>query len=270
MRVTLPAPVAYLPENLLILFERPGRELTVRVIEVEGKTLTLEAGGERFQARLAGALVPEDFRPGETVRVRVLSAGPPVVLHLIEGSGVSRVQERLADLVRLIQGRALPVPEGPLVSERPDLSSLLTFLLQAVGERPEEDKAPRREAKAAETPLTQTLLHLWKGGGLILPFFFADRLSWGFLEADREKERPRERYIYLRLFLGNLGLMEAFLRLQGSQLKVDFLFSREEALTLARKEVINLRRELAERGFWPEISLEKAYHEPGALLAREG
>ena len=55
------SPVYFLPENLFSLLSRPGRELTVRVLQIEGKMLYLELGGDKFQAQIAGAFNPEDF-----------------------------------------------------------------------------------------------------------------------------------------------------------------------------------------------------------------
>jgi len=52
MQITAPAPIIYLPENLWSFFSRPGRELLIKVLNIEGKTLYLELGGEKFQARI--------------------------------------------------------------------------------------------------------------------------------------------------------------------------------------------------------------------------
>ncbi len=274
MRVTLPAPVTYLPESLFSLLGQPGRELTVRVVEVEGKTLTLETGGERFQARLAGSLLPEDFRLGETVRVRVLSSGPPVLLHLVEGPGVTRVEERFARLIQFLQTQGGNLsPEFPAVSEKPDPLSLVTFLVKMMGEVQEEkEKVGGDEGDKKLSRDWGVLTRFWQEGHLVLPFFFTDRLSWGFLEAGREDwSSESEKFFYLRLFLSELGLVEAFIRAtSGKALKINLFFSREEALTLAREGIVELRRELAEKGFWPEITLEQSYYEPGIILAKEG
>ncbi len=268
MRVTLPAPVTYLP----------GRELTVRVVEVEGKTLTLETGGERFQARLAGSLLPEDFRLGENVRVRVLSPGPPVLLQLVEGPGVRRAEERFARLVQVLQPQVAALASKlPAVSEKPDPLSLVAFLVRIMDREVREKEKFSAEIEDRkifqESGRDWTILsRFWQEGHLVLPFFFADRLSWGFMEAGREEgTSDGESFFYLRLFLSELGLMEAFVRAGAEKsLKISFYFSREEALALAREGVLELRRELAERGFWPEITLEKSYYEPGVILVKEG
>ncbi|MBX6423594.1 hypothetical protein [Thermosulfurimonas sp. F29] len=276
MRVALPAPVTYLPESLFSLLGQPGRELTVRVVEVEGKTLTLETGGERFQARLAGSLLPADFRAGATVRVRVLSAGPPVLLQLVEGPGIGRAEEKLTGLLQFLQGRAVAVSgKLPAVSERPAPETLAGFLVHLLSEKTEEgeEKHPVGGRREAPSPHEEAvLLRFWREGQMVLPFFFADRFSWGFLEVGREEDiEGGERFFYVRVFLSELGLMEAFIRSSAERiLRVNFFFSRDEALNLARKEVLELRRELAERGFWPEITLERSYYEPGIILAREG
>ncbi len=278
MRVTLPAPVTYLPESLFALLEQPGRELTVRVVEVEGKTLTLETGGERFQARLAGSLLPEDFRLGENVRVRVLSPGPPVLLQLVEGPGVRRAEERFARLVQVLQPQVAALASKlPAVSEKPDPLSLVAFLVRIMDREVREKEKFSAEIEDRkifqESGRDWTILsRFWQEGHLVLPFFFADRLSWGFMEAGREEgTSDSERFFYLRLFLSELGLMEVFIRAVAEKsLKINFYFSREEALALAREGVLELRRELAERGFWPEITLEKSYYEPGVILVKEG
>ena len=369
MRVTAPAPVTFLPENLFSLFSRPGRELTVRIVQIEGKTLTLETGGEKFQARIAGTLLPEDFRPGETLRVRVLSSGPPVLLHLVEGERLSQAEARLLKFFQEIQAR-LPrlSPSWPLVSEKPDLKALVSLLLQeavtpevlseavtpeelkreikepiyfslrnrgdqkpqlasqfpeelslkeeafknqgakgnvSVGESlktskkaaqaevhlqtepvPEEKAGVSRKEAPEERPVFQEALKkgpersekdlpvLGRGfqpRGLWLPFVFSDRTSWGFLEIEREnQEAEGARHFYLRLFLSELGVVEAFLRQWKTRLQVHFYFSREEALEWARRYLSELKSDMAERGLAAEIMLEKSYYEPGTILAKEG
>ncbi|MDK2861912.1 MAG: hypothetical protein PWP33_1115, partial [Thermodesulfobacterium sp.] len=89
MQITAPAPILYLPENLWFLFSRPGRELVIRVVGIEGKTLNLELGGEKFQAKIAGTVNPEDFKVGENIRVKVLQTGNPVVLQVVSGEKTS-------------------------------------------------------------------------------------------------------------------------------------------------------------------------------------
>ena len=83
MQITAPAPIIYLPENLWSLFTRPGRELLIRVIAIEGKTLFLDLGGEKFRAQIGGSLNPQDFYPGQTLRVRVAQIGYPIVLQIL-------------------------------------------------------------------------------------------------------------------------------------------------------------------------------------------
>ncbi|QJA05515.1 hypothetical protein FVE67_01320 [Thermosulfurimonas marina] len=271
MRVITPAPVTYLPENLVPLFSQPGRELTVRVIEVEGKTLTLETGGERFQARLAGSLFPEAFRPGESLRVRVVSTGPPLLLHLVEGREGGRPLSRLKYLLALLPQAAAEFPsELPAVSEKEGLAPLVALLVEALKEEKREILREKSEAFHSQKDLVQFFRHLFSEGALVLPFVFADRLSWGLLEAEGQKEGRKERYFYLRLFLSELGLVEVLLQAQDQHLGLHFYFSREETLKLAREALSELRGALLERGFVPEITLEKGYYEPGVILAREG
>ncbi len=272
MRVTAPAPVTFLPENLFALFSRPGRELTVRVVEVQGKTLTLETGGEKFQARIAGSLLPEDFHPVEMVRVRVVSSGPPMLLHILESERLPQAEVRLLQLLQDIQ-KELPtvVSRFPAFSEKPELRPLVSFLLKWLEEgREKTEESPRGEDKSRGERLPGQILH---NKGFLLPLAFADGRSWGFLEAGEEvpTEGSGPRFLYLRLFLSELGLVEAFLGWQGvSKLLVRFYFSREEALELARRELPELRRELSERGFYAEITLERSEYEPGIILMREG
>ncbi|RUM87345.1 MAG: hypothetical protein DSZ24_06380 [Thermodesulfatator sp.] len=345
MRVITPAPVTFLPENLVPLFSQPGRELTVRVIEVEGKTLTLETGGERFQARLAhipfaealrpgetlrvrvvstspsllihlieeeGApsflepgreltvrvigmegrtlilesegerfparlaptLGPEVFRPGEALRVRVLSTGPPVLLQLVEGREGGPPSLRLEPLLALLPQKAAEVFPGlPAVSEREDLPALVALVVKALEEHPgREEISPRKEEGESHLPrdLQAVLSHILSEGVLVLPFVFADRLSWGLLEAREREEAGEGASFYLRLFLSELGLVEVLMHKLDRGLRLHFYFSREEALKLAREAVAELRGVLLEKGWIPEIVLEKGYYEPGVILAKEG
>jgi hypothetical protein len=83
MQITAPAPIIYLPENLWSFFTRPGRELLIRVLNIEGKTLYLELGGEKFQARIGGTLTSENFTVGEVLKVRVAKTGNPIILQII-------------------------------------------------------------------------------------------------------------------------------------------------------------------------------------------
>lgn len=275
MRVTAPAPVTFLPENLFSLFSRPGRELTVRVIEVQSKTLTLETGGEKFQARIAGSFMPEDFRPGETLRVRVVSTGPPILLQIVEEEKLSGAEARFLKIFQGVKAEwSSLVSRLPTVSERPELHPLVSFLVKLLEEeRPEKGKFQEvtpRALEEAKSSLASLLVH---DRGFLLPFVFADRASWGFLESGEETKASAQgkRYFYLRLFLSELGLVEAFLGLYlPSKLDVHFYFSREEALELARKHLLELKKELAERGLYVEISLEKSHYEPGVILTREG
>ncbi len=261
MRVTAPAPVTYLPETLFLLFSRPGRELTVRVIEVEGKTLTLEAGGERFQARIAGTLFPEDFRPGESVRVRVVSSGPPVLLQIVESERLPQAEARLLQVIHVVQKLAPEVVRRLKgVSERPNVEDLVSVFVKLLEEdSPEKDSVQRVFIQERS---------------LFVPFVFSDKVSWGLLEIGREPKEGKgasSSMYYLRLFLSELGLVEAFLLLQGvSKLSIRFYFSRDEALELARAHVAELKKELGERGFYSEISLEKSHYEPGVIIAYEG
>jgi len=281
MRVTAPAPVTFLPESLFSLFSRPGRELLVRVIEVESKTLTLETGGEKFQARIAGSFLPEDFRPGETLRVRVLSSGPPVLLHIVEGEKLSGAEARLLQIFQDVQAE-LPslVSRLPTVSERPELFPLVSFFVKLL--EGEEDKTQalkngkkrfEHQGLTLEKETLSTLSHLIQDRSFILPFAFADRSSWGFLEVgeDTGVASQGKRYFYLRLFLSELGLVEAFMGFHTSnRLNLHFYFSREEGLELARKHLIELKEDLADRGFYAEVTLERSHYEPGVILVREG
>jgi hypothetical protein len=55
--------------------------------------LYLELGGDKFQAQIAGTFNPEDFKVGETLRVRVERTEPEIVLRLISP------QKRSTDLL---------------------------------------------------------------------------------------------------------------------------------------------------------------------------
>jgi len=204
----------------------------------------------------------------------VISPGPPILLHLVEAREGGRVSSRLETLLALLSQEMAGVPpELPLISEKESLPALVTFLVRALEhEVQKEEPSGHREGEGSrpQSHLDTLLLRLFSEGALVLPFAFTDRLSWGLLEAEEEKKSGEERYFYLRLFLSDLGLVEVLLRVRGQGLGLHFYFSREEALRLAREAAAELRGALVERGFIPEITLEKGYYEPGVILTREG
>jgi len=269
MQITASAPIIYLPENLWSFFTRPGRELLIRVVNIEGKTLDLELGGERFQARVGGTINPEDFKPGETIRVRVIKTGHPIVLQLI-----SEEKEAVATDLKLFylvqQGFEKGSTEKVLL--RKDLDLLATFVKDLVSTDKKEKKTEvDKDLKKILGEKIKALKVLYQHDKVVVPFLFNDERSWGFLELNvPQEEKGKVRLFYLKLFFEYLGLVECYISYSWQEIFIDFYFVNPEAFKLAKAEQKNLQNMLVINKKYIKISINNQEVLPGHILEKKG
>ncbi len=267
MQITAPAPIIYLPENLWSLFTRPGRELVIRVIGVEGKTLFLDLGGEKFQARIGGSLNPQDFVPGQQIKVRVSQVGYPIVLQIVseEKKETSELQ-----LLYLLLHKDQDLPQEKRVSK--DVSLLSTFLKELV----EEKKASRATKETKKEKLEEFLGDKIKGfkilyeeDKVILPFIFNDEKSWGYLEIGvPEKKGKKIKLFFFKLFMEFLGMVEGLLGYESKNLWLDLSFSNKKALEEAKGELSELKKRFSFYNVSVKINLNYKEVAPGQLISK--
>lgn len=267
MQITAPTPIYYLPENLWSLFTRPGRELVMRVLEIEGKFLYLEMGGYKFQARLAGTLNPEDFKPGELIKVKVLKSEGPVVLELLGSSKESSE----VNLLYLMVKEDLSKPQ-----RQPQLSkelSLLSEMFKRVLERFEsKDKAKTQKGLedlfGEEIRISDFVL---EEDRLFLPFLFKEEKSWGYLELIIPEEKgDRVKLFLLKLFFKYLGMVEAIFCYTKDSVEVDIFFAEKKAWEFARNYLLELKKDLSFSGKLVKINFEKKEIYPGYFFNKVG
>jgi hypothetical protein len=267
MQITAPTPIYYLPENLWSLFTRPGRELVMRVLEIEGKLLYLEMGGYKFQARLAGTLNPEDFRPGELIKVKVLKSEGPIVLEIL-GSSKETTEANLLYLM-VKEGPSKPQTQAQLSKEL----SLLSEVFKRVFERLEtKDKAKNQkgleELLGKEIRISDFVL---EEDRLFLPFLFKEENSWGYLEIIVPKEKgDKVRLFWLKVFFKYLGMVEAIFSYTKDSIEVDIFFAEKKAWEFARDYFLELKKDLYFSGKFVKINFEKKEVFPGYFLNKVG
>lgn len=267
MQITAPLPIYYLPENLWSFFTRPGRELTVRVLQIEGKLLYLEFGGYKFQARLAGTLNPEDFKPGELLKVKVLKAEGPIVLEVL-GTSKESAETKLLYLFAREKPSQLPPKEG-LVREWGVISEVLKGLIFKG-----ESKEKRRVLKEWEEVIGKYVKVsdlVIEEERIFLPFVFSEEKSWGYLELPLPEEKgDKVKLFLLKLFFQYLGLVEAIFSYSSDFIMIDLYFSENTAFNLAKEELPNLRKELSFSEKSIKINLSKRETLPGLFLEKVG
>ncbi|MCS7278843.1 MAG: hypothetical protein NZ530_02130 [Thermodesulfobacteriaceae bacterium] len=269
MQITAPAPIIYLPENLWSLFSRPGRELLVRVIGIEGKTLSLELGGDRFQARIGGTLNPEDFRVGENIRIRVMKNEGPIILQVLSPRP-SKISPEL-NLLYLITSFKTK-PSGSEV-ELKEINLMVDFVRDLLWNiiRREKGEIRREKEEFFLGKDLKTLKILYEENKIILPFLFSDEKSWGYLELGLPEEiEHRVKIFSFRLFLEYLGLVEGILSYLDQKVFVDLYFYNSQALELAKKEFKELHQMFLAKDILAKINLEEKKLAPGYLLEKEG
>jgi len=270
MQITAPAPIIYLPENLWSLFTRPGRELLIRVLNVEGKTLDLELGGDRFQARVGGTINPEDFRPGSTIRVRVLRVGHPIVLQLIEEESEAAETKDLTLFYLVKEGSASKTQHTEFL--RRDFDLLASFVREFMGTEKKDKTEKKEEAlKRILGDKIKALKILYQHGKIIVPFLFYDERSWGFLELAPPKEEPgKVKLFYLKLYMEYLGLVECYFGYGKKEVYVDLYFASEDAYNLAKRELKSLEDMLVFEKKYIKISINTQEVTPGYILEKRG
>lgn len=269
MQITAPSPIIYLPENLWSFFSRPGRELLVRVIGIEGKTLNLELGGDKFQARIGGTLSPENFRLGETIRLRVIKNEGPIILQVLSPK-ISKVSPELNFLYLIISSKAQTSGTETEVKEINLMGDFIRELIwNTIKKGKEEIKKEEREIFLGRD--IKTLKILYEENKIILPFLFSDERSWGYLEFGvLEEVEGKVKIFSFRIFLEYTGLVEGILSYLDQKIFVDLYFYNPHALELAKKELGELQHLLNSYNILAKISLEEKKSTPGYLLEKEG
>lgn len=271
MQISAPTPIYYLPENLWSFFTRPGRELAVRVLQIEGKLLYLELGGHKFQARLAGTLNPEDFVPGEVLKVKVLKTEGPVVLEVMESS---RGKGEANLLYLLVKGKERDSLSPQVLAkearrEAIGLTEMLKLLVQKAGIKEKREGLKNiEEFLGKEIELSDFFL---EEDRVFMPFLLQDKKSWGYLEILPPKEKAgKVRIFLLKLFLQYLGYVEGIFYYTDDSLEIDLFFSEKGAWEWAKEYLRELRKELSFSSKFVKINLEKREVSPGQILERIG
>ena len=145
------SPVRFLSENLLSLL-RPGKTFSAKVETLEGRLLTISVGNERLEALLDESIPQGSIRPGQELRLKVVSTGEPIVLSL-ETVGPSS-KPRTDNLSNFVRSLVListsdtgSSPFHPAPRENPLPEKLLLNFLKALQEegKQKNESAPFKE-----------------------------------------------------------------------------------------------------------------------------
>ncbi|MEN3038900.1 MAG: hypothetical protein ABDI07_07090 [Candidatus Kryptonium sp.] len=267
MQVTAPSPIFYLPENLWSLLTRQGRELTVRVLQIEGKLLYLELGGHRFQARIAGTLNPEDFRSGDLLKVRVTQSEGPVVLEIVESSR-GGIEKALLYLL----GRAKDIGVEASSHKFKEISVLAT-LLKSFTERAKtkEKSTPKIALEDILGGDIQTSDLFFEEDRILIPFTLRDHRSWGYIEILSPEERnDKIRLFALNLFLEYLGYIKALFSYNDNHIEIELWVSENDTLEFFKEHMVDLKRDLSFSSKFVKINIEKRNVLPGKILDKIG
>lgn len=267
MQITAPAPIIYLPENLWSFFTKPGKELLIKVINIKGKTLYLELGGEKFQARIGGTLIPEDFTVGEILRVKVTKTGNPIILQILS----STKEKPEFNFLYLISNKFVEKPLNKEVFQK-DLGLLTTFIKEIIGSYQKEKREINdKELKELLGEKIKVFELLYKNDKIIIPFAFHEERSWGFLELSEPKEEQNKiKIFYLKIFLEYLGLLECFLGYSDKEIYVDFYISNKEAFEVIKTEIKNLERLFYFHKIPSKINVNLQEISPGQIIEKAG
>lgn len=268
MQITGPTPIYYLPENLWSLFSRPGREITARVIQIEGKLLYLELGGQRFQARLTGNLLPEDFSPGEVIRLKVLNNEGPIVLQVLEHSKTKGEHQLL---YLLVSGKRRGIVHDENIKRREWI--FLRELLRGfhAKERVIEEGGSIRNVEDLLGRELKSVEIFVEEDRLFIPFMLRDEKSWGYLEIVPSLEgKDRVKVFVLTLFLQYLGFMEAIFSYTERDLEIDLFFAEPHTLGLAKEYLKELKDELFFSEKFVKITLDRRSITPGQIIEKRG
>ncbi len=266
MQITAPSPIIYLPENLWSLFTRPGRELLVRVLNIEGKTLDLELGGDKFQARIGGTVNPEDFRIGETIRVRVVKTGHPIVLQIISE------EKETSDLkLFYVLAKESNVDVNKEIFFKKDLNLLASFIGEVLKGDKKEIKEEDKHLKKIFGDKIKSLKIIYQHDRMIFPFVFSDERSWGYLELGTPEERKgRVKLFYMKFYFEYLGLVECYISYLNKDIFLEFYFANKEAYEVAKKEAKFLKNLLVSQKIYCKIEINMEEISPGYLLEKTG
>lgn len=265
MQISAPIPIFYLPENLWSLFTRPGRELTVRVLQIEGKTLYLEMGGYKFQARLGGTLNPEDLKTGDLIRVKVVKSEGPIILQLIETEKETSPQKFLYLFAQV-------KPKSENLSSQ-NLNKEMSFLTRIFKNLISKSEEKSKSLKSVEDFLGKEVKFIQPNveeDRVFLPFVFHQDKSWGYLEIKPENKGEKVRLFFLRLFFSYLGLIEAIFAYTNHSLELDLYFADKRSAEFAKEFLRELREDLFISNKSIIINLHKRDIEPGYIIEKVG
>ena len=109
-KVSRVLPVRAFPASLFHLLQ-PGKSFTAKVETIEGRLLSLSVGGERLEALLDEKIPQGQIRPGQNLRLKVLSNGQPVILSL--DWNATRELPGKEKVLRLLRSFILTTPSSP-------------------------------------------------------------------------------------------------------------------------------------------------------------
>ncbi|OAG28644.1 hypothetical protein [Thermodesulfatator autotrophicus] len=259
VRFTAPLTLRQLPEGFIEGL-RPGQVISAKVETIEGRLLTLFVGHERLEALISDEVPLHLLKPGQSIKLKVVSLGPPLVLSL----GLEKVLSKENFL--LILGNIFKAlgKKPPFLEDVPREKVLEFFLANLL----KKEKTGANETKEPiQKELRDFLLKNWQEGQFLIPFIIGDRVSWGYLAEDSSVPRRKgERVFVLVVFLSRLGLMEArFLCYQGG-LTIQLNFASEEAFEKAQKALPGLQEMFSEFKQQVIIKSDRLSATPGQIL----
>ncbi|WP_022852796.1 hypothetical protein [Thermodesulfatator atlanticus] len=281
IRGPLPISLRNIPQGLIEILT-PGRAFTARVETIEGRLLTLFVGNEKLEAMLAEHLPQNLFKPGQVIRLKVASLGPPLVLT-IETKGEKDIKPLLKHtsqtLLKLLPQeeqnfKLLDIFKWQSASPKKAKEALF-FLVDHFFKTLSKDSSAKQtkgDAKKFRLEIREHFLKLWQEGQFVIPFLFGDRVSWSYLYEDREIAfaKPGVRSFLLVLFLSRLGYLEARFNLSPKLLLLEISFARDEALAKARKALSSLYEMFSSCEDKVIIKLNTLDAYPGQMLRLRG
>ncbi len=268
---SFPITIRYLPDPLLSVLSKPGKILEAKVETLEGRLVSLFVGEERLEAMLSPEVSPRSLRPGQTVRLKLVDIGPPVILSLL--SPETERAPLYKELTRLLRNLSKTIVSHQLLKSDQDLSLevLLLNTLFTSEKGTKDDKKVLSISGQEKKEFLALLPKFWENGILFLPFTFLDKLSWGFLLEEKKKRSGGERVFHLKLFLSSLGLLEVVFRIfSKNRLYLTILAARQETLKLIQKFLSELYDDLKEKDLHVHIETALLETKPGELLVIEG
>ncbi|AEH44080.1 hypothetical protein Thein_0195 [Thermodesulfatator indicus DSM 15286] len=261
VRFSAPLSLRQLPEGFIEQL-KPGQVITAKIETIEGRLLSLFIGKEKIEALLSEQVPLHLLKPGQEIKLKVTSLGPPLVLSLLFEKAPVK-ENFLPVLGRLLQGLRKKISDDehlPLPKEK-ILESLFLNLIKKHGN---DDKGLQ---KLSHQEIRDFLINHWQEGQFLIPFIVGDQVSWGYLtEEEDTPKRKKERVFVLVIFLSRLGLMEArFWKHQGG-INIELSFAREEAFKEAQKALSSLSKMFS--GFEKQVIIKnnRLSAPPGQIL----